>query len=128
MENFAEARSVDSRFQEFFGTCEFYLRGKMDTLSKQNQRLNGEHKQLMNELDQLKDEVHKKMCDNFDFPGVLRSLLNYCKQFALYAQKNKEESKIVVLLASKNFVHDVLYSMGLDYSGQESKQGNSDLI
>lgn len=79
MDDYSEARSVDKRLQEFFGTCNFYLRQKIKTLSGQNQRIDGEHREMMNLLNKLKNEVHERMCDNFDFPGVFKAILSYCK-------------------------------------------------
>ena len=83
---------------------------------------------MMNALNDLKSEVHQRMCDNFDFPGVLKALLTYCKRFALYAQKFEKESKVVILQASKGFVQEILYCMGLDYQKLDNQSNNSDLI
>ena len=56
------------------------------------------------------------MCDNFNIPKVLTSLLQFVKTLNKYINENGDKVKYVILSSGDNYLRYMFDCMGMDYS------------
>ena len=67
----------------------------------------------------MKKEIHEYMCDNFNVPKVINSIIQFIKLINNYMKDNKN-CKFVVLNSVKKYISHILYCLGIEYENNNS--------
>ena len=127
-DDFVQARGVEKTFREFLQTCDFHLKYQNEKILGQSQKLNQAERDIFEDLRNLKLEIHEALCDNFGVPKVLLGLQKFISSLNGYIKENDKNSKFTVLKTARDFVSEMLWCLGLDYTTNNSSDNENKVI
>lgn len=127
-DDFVQARGVEKTFKEFLQTCDFHLMYQNEKILGQSQKLNKVERDIFENLRNLKIEIHEALCDNFGVPKVLLGLQKFINTLNIYIKENEKNVKFTVLKTARDFVSEMLWCLGLDYTSNNSSENENKFI
>lgn len=118
------AMAVDSTFTNFFANIQAAIEEAGKAVRVEGTNDHGEEeKKLLNSFDLIRSSVHAALCDSFDTPKALNSLLELISQVNVYMKSVKVSSEILIHIRS--YVHKLYCVFGLEISSDSTGKSSS---